>query len=173
MGGGSVKAPNGYNAGSGVTHPPTTSGPRAKYENPTQFSVYGNAPPLSTQKMAAHSNTTGITGSTGASNEHPPDSPTSSSLDSATEVRLSLPVYKHDESLRAVWRAGHAVAHSAGPAYESPTKGPEYAYAAQASGTHPLAYAGCAFGPSSEAMSEPGIERTAVRTLPEGFLNIL
>ena len=64
--------------------------------------------------------------------------------------------------------------HSAGLAYESPTKGPEYAYAAQASGSHPLAYAGCAFGPSPEAMrSEPGIERTAVRTLPEGFLNML
>jgi len=68
-GGGGVKAPllqNDYNANSGVSYPPT-SNPKAQYENPAQFGVYGNVPPSNTQTTGVYSNATGMTGYTAAS----------------------------------------------------------------------------------------------------------
>jgi len=63
--------PNDYNANLGVTYLPTNnSNPKAQYENPTQFGVYGNLPPLDTsdtQSTYPYSNATGVTADTAAS----------------------------------------------------------------------------------------------------------
>jgi len=68
IGDGSVKAPlhNNYNANSGMTQPIThntqNSGPQARYNNPSQFGMYGHRPPSNTQSTGPYPNATGQTG---------------------------------------------------------------------------------------------------------------
>ena len=217
-GGNSVKAPllsNDYNAGSGVTYPPTNSDPKAQYENPTQFGVYGNLPPSNTQTTTPYSNVTGMTGYTGASYHTatsipptPPAHPMSpqpqtlgrhsqyTSTTSSYEPYGAPNVYNPPQAVYSappnvysapppnVYNAARdsyappqnapgqysapttpapdmQSPHSAVPPYESPTKGPEYAYAAQPSGSHLPAYAGGgAFG-ASDYPKEKGWEYTS------------
>jgi len=190
VGNGSVKAPllpNDYNANSGVTYPPINySDPKAQYENPTQFGVYGNLPPShasNTQTTGPYSNATGVTGYSAASYHTasnvpptPPPQPLSpppqhsqyTSTTGSFEPYGAPPnVYNANPyappavpptQLSASPPPGTPTPYGAVPAYGSPPKGPGYT---EASGSSQVpAYSSGAYG-ANEYPKEKGWEYTA------------